>query len=86
MGHFTCLPTPTDRAKSRALGGQVIGPDVIRPAAIGAVGGGDPHVGQVHAGVELGDLRVIPPADLTHVDLGQQFAGELEVLLTPGTL
>ena len=51
---------------------QVIGEDVGRAAAVGAMHHDDVCIGQVHAGIHRRDLRVVPFRDLAQVNVGDR--------------
>jgi hypothetical protein len=56
--------------------GEVVAEDVGGAAAVGAVHDVDVDAGQVRAGVEGGDGRVVPLGDLAEEDAGEDGPGE----------
>ncbi len=79
-GQLTVVAAPIYGLERRVDVGQVIGERVRVAGAIGAVDRDDLRGGQVHARVELGDLRVVPARDLAGEHVGEHRAGELEVV------
>ena len=79
-GHLTDAPLPTLLCPLCAHAGEVIGEDAGGAAAVGAVHDDDRLVGELHARVVIGNLRVVPFGDLAEVDVGHVFRGELQPL------
>src|SRR6266851_318649 len=59
---------------------EVVGEDVGGAASVGAIDGQDRMVWQADAGIVLSDAGVVPLGDLAEVDVGDDVAGEIEVL------
>src|SRR5262249_48942642 len=73
------LARPDLGLPGRADRGQVIGEVVGRARVAGPVDRGDLEGGKVGLRVQGLDRRVVPARDLTHVDLGEDVAGEVQV-------
>ena len=58
--------------------GEVIGPDVRRPAAIGAVDDHDVIRRQIHALIRARDRRVIPLRDFSEENARQRLGREIQ--------
>ena len=59
---------------------QVVGKDKARAAAIGAMNNDDLLVGQMNAGVILGNRRITPRRNLAKVNIGKRLAAESKVV------
>ena len=72
-GHFTLVDDAHLAPSTRGLCiDEVVGEHEGRAGAVGAVHRGDGQAGQLHAVIELGDLRIVPLGDLAEIDVGQQ--------------
>src|SRR3984885_4836234 len=66
------LPVRTDL-------GKIVGPDEGGARSVGAMHDRDCGVGQIDAGIELGDRRIVPLGDVTQEDLGDRRTVERDV-------
>jgi len=63
---------------------EVIGEDVGGSASVGAIDGQNRIGRKIDAGIVLGDARIVPRGDLAQVDVSDDVAREVEILIDTG--